>query len=92
VLIPTLQDEVSNRLLDALILWAQKELDNKNIKTIPDLQNEGLLLTSQLYIPENFLLLPEEVRFVYNRYDIAPYALGAIELSLPYKEIEEFME
>jgi hypothetical protein len=92
VFIPTLQEEVSNRLLDALILWAQKELDNKNIKTISDLQNEGLLLTSQLYIPENFLLLPEEVRFVYNRYDIAPYALGAIELSLPYKEIEEFME
>jgi hypothetical protein len=43
-------------------------------------------------VPENFLLLKDEVRFVYNRYDIAPYSLGAIELSLPYSEVEEFID
>jgi hypothetical protein len=92
VFIPTLQEEISNRLLDALLTWARKSLDNKDIHTIADLQNEGLLLTSQLYVPENFLLLKDEVRFVYNRYDIAPYSLGAIELSLPYSEVEEFID
>jgi hypothetical protein len=40
-------------------------------------------------VPDNFLLLKDEVRFVYNRYDIAPYALGAIELALPYDKIKD---
>jgi hypothetical protein len=92
VFLPTLQDELSARLLEALLPWARKTLDNKDIATIADLQNEGLLLTSQLYVPENFLLGEDEVKFIYNRYDIAPYALGAIELSLPYKQVEDLMD
>jgi hypothetical protein len=86
---PTMQDAVSDCLLDALIDWMRDKLDNKDIHTVSDLQNEGVLLTAQLYVPDNFLLLKDEVRFVYNRYDIAPYALGAIELALPYDKIKD---
>jgi hypothetical protein len=85
------QDEVSSRLLDALIRWARKELGNDALQSMADLQNEGVLLTSELYVPENFLLEADQVRFVFNRYDIAPYAVGAIELTLPYADVQEFM-
>lgn len=92
VFIPALQDEVSARLLDALLAWAKKSLEGTDVQTIADLQNQGVLLTSQLYVPENFLLSADEVRFVYNRYDIAPYAAGAIELALPYSQIHDCID
>lgn len=44
-----------------------------------------------MYVPDNFLLEKNEASFLYNKYDIAPYAMGTIVLSLPYAEIEKYM-
>ena len=44
-----------------------------------------------LYVPDNFLLEKEKVSFLYNKYDIAPYAVGIITLSLPYTSVEKYM-
>lgn len=78
-------------LLEALIKEISRRTGNGEIKTLADLQDEGILDTAPMYIPDDFLLREKEVSFLYNPYDIAPYAVGAIELSLPYSEIEEYM-
>ena len=44
-----------------------------------------------MYLPDNFLLEKEKVSFLYNKYDIAPYAVGIITLSLPYTSVEKYM-
>lgn len=91
VFIPAAEPSICEMLLDALIEEMSIRLENDKIKTLEDLQNEGILNSTNIYIPENFLLKKNEVSFLYNKYDIAPYATGTIVLSLPYGKIEQYM-
>ncbi|WP_455672329.1 DUF3298 domain-containing protein [Phocaeicola sp.] len=91
VFLSTAEAPICEMLLKELIEEMAERLENDNIKTVEDLQNEGVLNSTNIYIPENFLLKKGEVSFLYNKYDIAPYALGAIVLSLPYADIEKYM-
>lgn len=91
VFIPNAQPSICRILLKALIEEMAEQLENDNIKTLEDLQNEGILNSTNIYIPENFLLEKDNISFLYNKYDIAPYAVGVIVLSLPYTEIEKYM-
>ena len=77
--------------LEKLIKEMATKLDNSNIQSLEDLQNEGILNSTNMYVPDNFLLEKNEASFLYNKYDIAPYAMGTIVLSLPYAEIEKYM-
>ena len=36
---------------------------------------------------DNFALLPEGVLFVFNPYELAPYAMGMVEVLVPYEEL-----
>ena len=56
-------------------------------------------LNTYLFLPENELIpLPaftpwlskEGVNFVYQQYEIAPYALGLVSFTIPYKQIRTF--
>ena len=42
-------------------------------------------------VTENFFVDDEGIHWIYNPYEIAPYALGAIEVSIPYSDIERYM-
>ena len=42
-------------------------------------------------VTENFFVDDESIHWIYNPYEIAPYALGAIEVSIPYSDIERYM-
>ncbi len=42
-------------------------------------------------VTENFFVDDEGIHWIYNPYEIAPYALGAIEVSIPYSDIEKYM-
>lgn len=41
-------------------------------------------------VTENFYVDKDGISWVYNPYEIAPYALGEIEVKLPYSEIEKY--
>lgn len=82
---------LSEMLMKELITDMASRLEDENIKTLQDLQKAGVLLSTTIYVPENFLLQKEEVSFLYNRYDIAPYSVGVIILSLPYTSVEKYM-
>lgn len=63
---------------------------DKNCKDIQQLQdNLGLLVVGDVYLSDtNFLLLEKGVRFLYNPYDIGPWAAGKIEVFLPYDRLK----
>lgn len=78
-------------LLEELIKQMANNLPDETIQSLEDLQNVGILNDTQIYVPENFLLEKDQVSFLYNKYDIAPYAVGMIILSLPYTAVEKYM-
>lgn len=82
---------IKQLLLKELITEMAERLEDENIKSLKDLQNAGILNLTNMYVSENFLLEKEQVSFLYNKYDIAPYSVGSITLSLPYSEVEKYM-
>lgn len=78
-------------MLEELITEMATRLEDSSITSLEGLQNAGILNSTNMYVPDNFLLEKEKVSFLYNKYDIAPYAVGVITLSLPYTSVEKYM-
>ena len=91
VFMPGSEKTVSQMLLKELIIEISARMEDEKIQTLEDLQNIGILNSTDIYLPDNFLLEKEKISFMYNRYDIAPYAVGDIILSLPYTKTERYM-
>ncbi len=72
---------MSDMLLEKLITEMATRLEDSSITSLEGLQNAGILNSTNMYVPDNFLLEKEKVSFLYNKYDIAPYAVGIITLS-----------
>lgn len=45
----------------------------------------------KFFLPENFYVRPDGLKFKYQQYEIAPYAMGAPELVIPYSEIRDLI-
>ena len=43
------------------------------------------------YLPENIGFTQEGLKLLYNQYEVASYADGPVELTLPYKEVQKFL-
>lgn len=43
-------------------------------------------------LPDNFQITPTGLRFLYNEYEIKPYAAGKTELFIPYTQIESLLK
>ncbi|KAA6349717.1 hypothetical protein EZS27_002877 [termite gut metagenome] len=69
------------------LLWNQLMVDNK-VNTRSELENMGYGSTSGELVPtENFYLNREGITFYFNVYEFAPYALGPVEITLPYNSV-----
>ena len=68
-----------------------RKLETDTLTCLEGLNEVGVLLDTDLYIPDNFLLGKKGVTFLYNTYDIAPYYMGRFELTVPYKEIDIYL-
>lgn len=75
-----------------LLADVNKRLETDTITSLQGLWDNGILLNIDLYVPDNFLITDEGVKFLYNRYDIAPYVMGDFQLNIPYAEIENLMK
>lgn len=42
-------------------------------------------------LPQNFLITPLGLKFLYNEYEIKPYAAGQTELNIPYSKIKTIL-
>ena len=61
-------------------------------KSLAELKNKGYLLSMEMFPSENFILDEETITFVYNPYEIAPYAMGTTELTIPYNDIQHLLK
>jgi hypothetical protein len=91
VLAADAQSELIRYLEEALRDYAATTLEqplaaNESITEAYPFWEEYWNNRSQL--PENFFLTKEGLGINWNPYDIAPYAYGAIEITLPYDKIE----
>lgn len=81
---------------------SQKELLNlldhqlrkqKGLKKGDSLNEAGFMLDDdELMLSENFAFADEGLMFIYNSYEIAPYAMGTISIYLPYSLVIHLFE
>ena len=72
------------------LIWNQLMAEN-NVKTHSELEDLGYGSTGEIAPTENFYLDKEGITFYYNVYDITPYAMGPVEVSLPFQMIEHML-
>ena len=80
------EETLTAMLVEELMRYAQAS-------TIEELREKGYLyFDSDMFISQNFLLDNDSVTFLYNRYEIAPYAMGDIKLTLDYTTLKDIMK
>ena len=67
-------------------------MKDEGASTVDELYDAGYYMDTDMYISQNFILGHEGVTFLYNRYEIAPYALGDILITLDYKTLKDIMK
>ena len=67
-------------------------MKDNNVSTIDELCNKGYSLDIDFFITNNFILGNDSMTFLYNRYEIAPYAMGDILISLDYETLKDIMK
>ena len=85
------EDKLVSIIGTHLVPIISERLDTDALTTLQDLYDSNLLFDGPLQVPENFLITPDGIRFLYNRYEIAPYALGDLQVLVPYEEIEDWL-
>ena len=71
---------------EALALKAMEEQLCKDweAKDLADLQEKtGITMLGDLYLTNNFLIKNDSISFLFNQYEIAPYAAGLIGVTIP---------
>lgn len=91
--IPGAKDQILPLIKDELVKVKAGQHKDMNIKTIDDLKEQGILFSDgdDIFVPDNFILGTGGITFLYNRYDICPYAEGSTEITLPYSAISKYM-
>lgn len=79
-----------NDLLTDLI-WNQLMADNQ-VTTRDELEEMGYGTTGDITPSENFYLSKDGITFYYNVYDITPYAMGPVTVTIPYQMMEHLLD
>ena len=77
---------------DALtdLIWNQLMADNK-VNTHEALEDMGYASTGDIAPTENFYLSKEGITFYYNVYDITPYSMGPVKVTIPFAMMEHLL-
>lgn len=71
---------------EMLVLMAMEEqlCADWDAKDLEDLQEQtGITSLGELYLTNNFCLRNDSIEFLFNQYEIAPYAAGLISVTIP---------
>ena len=60
----------------------------ENLKDTSSLARDYFFKDNKFALNGNYLLTPTGIRFVYNQYEIKPYAAGQTEIIIPYADIK----
>lgn len=79
---------------DSMAVLKIAESEFRKIKSIPEntATNKEWFWNGLFYLPDNFAFTDAGLLFHYNSYEIAPYALGATELIIPYEKLNPFFK
>ncbi|RWY50371.1 DUF3298 and DUF4163 domain-containing protein [Mucilaginibacter gilvus] len=61
---------------------------NEKLKDTSSLARDYFFRDNKFWLNENYLFTPVGIRFVYNEYEIKPYAAGQTELLIPWAQIK----
>lgn len=78
-------EEYEEALTD--LLWFQLMADNQ-VESRQQLEEMGYATTGELTPTDNFFFTEKGITFHYNVYDITPYVMGPIQITVPYMLME----
>lgn len=81
---PNYHHFLTNRIIDNLI-------KKYKVDTPEELINEGFFDINDISPNNNFWINNEGVHYIYNQYEIAPYSMGPIEVTIPYEDIKSII-
>ncbi len=65
----------------------------KGLSTDAKLEEAGFWFEDNIFkLSENFTYGPDSLRFIYNIYEIGPYAMGPTEIALPYEQVSTLVK
>lgn len=70
-------EDYESRITEQLLQALFKKTDCKDIE---QLRQQGYLYSMDMFVPENYIIADNEITFIFNPYEIAPYSEGCIEL------------
>jgi hypothetical protein len=65
---------------------------NEGLSPTASLANGYFFTNNQFALNENFLILADGIEFLYNPYEIKPYASGKTRLMIPYEQIKALIK
>lgn len=90
VLQDILKENYEEPLTELLISTLAADLEVEDYEGIKE---KGYLYpNADMYISNNYILEKEQIVFIYNKYDIAPYAVGDITISISYDNIKDLLK
>jgi len=63
----------------------------ENLTDTSSLARDYFFKGNQFHINSNYLITPLGIRFLYNQYEIKPYAAGITDLFIPYTQIQHLL-
>lgn len=72
------------------LIWNQLMADHK-VTTHEALEDMGYASTGDITPTENFYLSKKGITFYYNVYDIAPYSMGPVKVTIPFAMMEHLL-
>jgi len=88
----TLDDLFENDYKDQLKNIAERIFrKEEKLKDTSSLARDYFFKGNKFALNDNYLLTPVGIRFVYNEYEIKPYAAGQTELIIPYTAIKKLI-
>ena len=65
---------------------------NENLTDTSSLKADYFFKDAKFSLNDNFLITPLGLRFLYNQYEIKPYAAGTTDLLIPYDKIKSLLK
>lgn len=81
IFISNFQDELAHIIID-------KITEQNNLKDSKELENIGFFSIDEIFPNGNFLVAKNGITYTFNEYEIAAYAVGPINVFIPYNELE----
>lgn len=78
-----------HQLLTTIII--ERLMKKFEVDTPEKLLTEGFFDINEIAPNNNFWVNNEGLHYVYNQYEIAPYSMGPIEVTIPYEEIKSIL-